>query len=314
MALFGFSAFRSLLKRGSSLKPWSVPAASWSRAFGLPWQQPYTVRYASNLDDGPWHGMPLGGFGAGCIGRSPRGDFNLWNLDGGEHWQGSIPDCQFALFERQGDQVRAHALATAPQTDDSQPELDKPLSAWSWYPASTEQRTTGSYSARYPLSWTHYKGVFAAELVCEAFSPILPGDYRRTSYPLAVFRWQLQNPTSQSLELSLLLSWRNTCGWFTNTDPSASVHFRDDGSPEHSYVPAIGRGEGQCNRWIDQPGLIGVLMDGERADPLAEGQGQWCLAVPDHLPGVEVMRCSRWDPSGDGSELWSSFASEGTIP
>jgi len=25
----------------------------------------------------------------------------------------------------------------------------------------------------------------------------------------------------------LLLSWRNTLGWFTNTDPSASVTFRD---------------------------------------------------------------------------------------
>ena len=74
MALFGFSAFRSLLKRGSSLKPWTVPAASWSRPFGLGWQEPYTVRYDSNLDDGPWHGMPLGGFGAGCIGRSSQGE------------------------------------------------------------------------------------------------------------------------------------------------------------------------------------------------------------------------------------------------
>ena len=314
MALFGFSALRSLFKRGTSLKSGTMPAASWARPLGLGWQKPYTVRYESNLDDGPWHGMPLGGFGAGCIGRSSRGDFNLWNLDAGEHWQGSIPDCQFALFERHADQLQAHALAVEPQIDDSQPELGKPLSAWSWYPASTEQRTTGSYAARYPLSWTHYNGVFAAEVVCEAFSPILPGDYRRTSYPLAVFRWQFHNPTSQPLELSLMLSWRNTCGWFTNTDSSASVHFRDDGSPEHNYVPAIGHSEGQRNSWIDQPGLTGLLMEGERAEPLAEGQGQWCLALPDHLPGVEVMRCSRWDPSGDGSELWSSFASDGTIP
>ena len=28
-------------------------------------------------------------------------------------------------------------------------------------------------------------GVFAAQVSCEAFSPILPGDYRRTSYPVA---------------------------------------------------------------------------------------------------------------------------------
>ena len=80
MAPLGLSALRSRLSRGSSGKGWQPPEASWSRSFGLGWQTPFTVRYASNLDDGPWHGMPLGGFGAGCIGRSSRGDFNLWQV------------------------------------------------------------------------------------------------------------------------------------------------------------------------------------------------------------------------------------------
>ena len=314
MAPLGLSALRSRLSRGSSGKGWQPPEASWSRSFGLGWQAPFTVRYASNLDDGPWHGMPLGGFGAGCLGRSSRGDFNLWHLDGGEHWYGSIPDCQFALWEKQGDQVRVHALATEPMRDDSRPESGKPLSSWQWYPASTEENSTGTYAARYPLSWNHYEGVFRAEVSCEAFSPILPGDYQRSSYPVAVFRWTLSNPTNKPLELSLLLSWRNTVGWFTNTDASAEVHFRDDGSPEHNYAPAIGAGEGQSNRWIDADGLSGVLLDGKRSTPLAEGEGQWCLALPDTLEGVELMRCSRWDPSGDGAELWQPFAAGGVIP
>lgn len=49
-----------------------IPACTWNRSIGLGWEKPYTVRYPSNLDDGPWHGMPLGGFGAGCIGRSSK--------------------------------------------------------------------------------------------------------------------------------------------------------------------------------------------------------------------------------------------------
>ena len=64
MARFGLSALKSLLRRKglgrattSTLQP---PQASWSRPMGLGWQKPYTVRYASNLDDGPNHGMPLG--------------------------------------------------------------------------------------------------------------------------------------------------------------------------------------------------------------------------------------------------------------
>ena len=117
MPPFGLSALRNLGRSGPSR--WQAPAASWQRPFGLGWEKPYTVRYASNIDDGPNHGMPLGGFGAGCIGRAPDGSFNLWNLDGGEHWFGLIPDCQFALFESDGKGRRAHALAAAPARDDT---------------------------------------------------------------------------------------------------------------------------------------------------------------------------------------------------
>ena len=308
MARFGLSALTSLLK---GIGAPATGSSSWSRPFGLGWEQPYTVRYASNLDDGPNHGMPLGGFGAGCIGRAPDGSFNLWHLDGGEHWFGTLPDCQFALYESDGLQSRAHALAVKPSADASRPEGGEPLSAWSWYPASSAERPTGTYAARYPLSSTSYEGVFAAQVSCEAFSPILPGDYRRTSYPVAVFVWTLTNPTNRPLDLSLLLSWRNTTGWFTNTDPTAAVEFRDDGSPEHNYVPAIGNSKGQRNRWLDQPGLKGVLLEGERTTPVAEGQGQWCIATADHL---EVQRCSRWNPHGSGAELWQPFATDGSIP
>ena len=329
MARSSLSALKALLRRslpGRSPSPWQPPEASWSRPFGLGWEQPYTVRYASNLDDGPNHGMPLGGFGAGCIGRAPDGSFNLWHLDGGEHWFGTLPDCQFALFENNGSSSRAHALAVKPTADASRPEGGEPLPAWSWYPASStdsngQLRPTGTYAARYPLSWTRYEGVFDAEVRCEAFSPILPGDYRRSSYPVAVFVWTLRNPTSAPLDLSLLLSWRNTTGWFTNTDPSAEVHFRDDGSPEHNYVPAIGASRGQRNRWVEQAGLKGVLLEGERSQPIGEGQGQWCIGAPDEatlqqtgVSHLSIQRCSRWNPAGDGSELWGPFARDGSIP
>ena len=314
MARFGLSALSNLWRGRGHDHPWQAPEASWHRPFGLGWTQPYTVRYASNLDDGPNHGMPLGGFGAGCIGRAPDGSFNLWHLDGGEHWFGTLPDCQFALFERDGESSRTHALAVKPTLDASRPDAGEPLNSWSWYPASTAEQSTGTYAARYPLSWFEHSKVFQAEVSCEAFSPILPGDYRRSSYPVAVFRWRLANPTKTPLDLSLLLSWRNTVGWFTNTDPSAAVTFRDDGSPEHNYVPAIGRGEGQRNRCLDAPGLKGVLLEGRRSEPLAEGEGQWCLVVPDDLEGVEVLRCSRWDPTGSGAEIWTPFATDGSIP
>ena len=48
-------------------------------------------------------------------------------------------------------------------------------------------------------------------------------------------------------------------------------------------------------------------------DPVAEGEGQWCIATGEQ-PGVRIQRCSRWNPHGDGSELWSSFSANGSIP
>ena len=145
---------------------------------------------------------------------------------------------------------------------------------------------------------------------CEAFSPILPGDYQRTSYPVAVFVDPAQS-TDQPLDLSLLLSWRNTTGWFTNTDASAEVHFPT--AARSGYAPAIGTTEGQSNRWVENGSLKGVVPNGKRSNPVAEGEGQWCIATTDQ-PGVLIQCCSRWNPSGDGSELWNSFSDDGSIP
>ena len=52
---------------------------------------------------------------------APDGNVNLWHLDGGEHWFGVLPDCQFALFENNGSSKRAHALAVKPDADASTP-------------------------------------------------------------------------------------------------------------------------------------------------------------------------------------------------
>ena len=111
----------------------NIPPQAWKRPIGLGWENPYTVRYASNLDDGPWHGMPLGGFGAGCIGRTSRGDFNLWHIDGGEHIFRSLPACQFSVFEETQGKKQAFALSTEPPTDGS-------LSSWKWYPSEGRRK------------------------------------------------------------------------------------------------------------------------------------------------------------------------------
>ncbi|MGF1535264.1 MAG: GH116 family glycosyl hydrolase [Elainellaceae cyanobacterium] len=286
----------------------TIPTCTWSRPLGLPWNDPYRVRYGSNLDDGPWHGMPLGGLGAGCIGRSPRGEFNLWHIDGGEHWFEAMPACQFSLFEQTAERSQAYTLAPA-----------EDAFTWSPYPgvAPEDRHDTGHYHALYPRSWFTYEQVFETQITCEQFSPVLPHNYQDTSYPVAVFLWTLHNPGPQPVTLSILLSWENVAGWFTNTLASPEVTVRDDGSPVYVYQPRLRESAGNANRWVSEGNSRGCVMGQTRSGAPREGDGEWAIATlinPSDSADLEVFYHSRWNPAGDGSDLWRTFAKDGSLP
>jgi non-lysosomal glucosylceramidase len=284
-----------------------IPECTWQRPLGLGWEKPYTVRYPSNLDDGPWHGMPLGGFGAGCIGRSSRGDFNLWHLDGGEHTFKTLPACQFSIFEQaENAPTQAYALCT-------QPPEDGTLNSWQWYPQLKDGVSTGTYHALYPRSWFVYNNVFQTELTCQQFSPIWAGSYQENSYPVAVFEWTAHNPTDAPITISIMLTWQNMVGWFTNAINNPQVQVRDDGSPVYEYQPRWGESTGSFNQWIVDRFRVGCLLDRVRLhEEMREGVGQLCFATITN-PSLEVFYHSRWNPAGDGAEVWRTFAADGRL-
>ncbi|MEO1506058.1 MAG: GH116 family glycosyl hydrolase [Cyanobacteria bacterium J06633_23] len=275
-----------------------IPTVAWTWPIGANWETPYIVRYASNLDDGPEHGIPLGGLGAGCIGRAPNGTFNLWHLDGGEHTFDQFPACQFAVYEHSAGESKTYALAT----------VGDGLDSWVWYPASGH--TGGTYKALYPRSWYAYGDIFDAELTCEQFSPIWPDNYQESSYPVAVFVWTAHNPTTQPITLSILLSWQNMVGWFTNSEASPDIRQREDGSPFYDYVPRLRQSAGNFNQLVHSDKALGIVMDGAWTGSPTEGDGQFCIAVP---VGDGVTYHTRWDAAGDGADLWESFAADGTL-
>ncbi len=285
------------------IDPPKIPHSAWKRPIGKGWEKPYTVRYQSNLDDGPWHGMPLGGFGAGCIGRSSKGDFNLWHLDAGEHIFKSLPVCQFSVFEQQeGETPLVYAMSTEPPEDGS-------LSRWRWYP-----QAKGTYHALYPRSWFSYEGVFKSQLYCEQFSPIWPDNYQETSYPVAIFEWTAHNPTDRPITLSIMLTWQNIVGWFTNAIASPEVTVRDDGSPEYPYQPRWGDSTGNLNQWIQDNFRVGFLFSRvQLRDEIQEGEGQIAIASITN-PSIEAFHLGRWNPHSDGADVWDYFAMDGSLP
>lgn len=308
----------------------TIPACAWQRPIGLGWEKPYTVRYPSNIDDGPWHGMPLGGFGAGCIGRSHRGDFNFWHIDGGEHVFQNIPGCQFSVFESTSNSSQAYALSTATPENGT-------LTAWKWYPPSENladkedkvtpnsqfltpnsslltSQTSGTYHALYPRSWFVYENVFQTQLTCEQFSPIWADNYKESSYPVAVFVWKAHNPTNAPITLSIMLTWQNMVGWFTNASKSPEVKIRDDGSPVYEYQPRLNQSQDNYNFIVENADKIGSVMARDGIiSPQEEGQGEWCIATRKH-PSVEIFHHTRWNPVGTGNDIWDSFAENGSLP
>lgn len=254
--------------------------------------------------------MPLGGFGCGCIGRSPRGDFNLWHLDSGEHIFQNLPACQFSVFEEANGLKKAYALSTEPPANDT-------LSSWKWYPKSTgldSASSTGTYHALYPRSWFVYENVLRSQLSCEQFSPIWAGNYQESSYPIAIFEWVAHNPTDAPITINIMLTWENTIGWFTNSLKTPSVQMRDDGTPVYEYKPRWGESAGNFNQLVEDFHRVGIVMSRLTLpdDEIKESEGQMAIATFANA-AVEVSYNTRWNPAARGEEVWEYFANSGIL-
>src|SRR5689334_16330665 len=153
----------------------NIPRAAWRIPIGQPPANPGGHKpEISNIDDGYWQGAPVGGFGAGTFSRSYRGHFERWHVKAGVHKYEDVAANQFAVFvQPEGGDAVAQVLATD--------KANGQLSAWNWsYPAGS-----GEYAALYPKSWFEYQSPkLPIKLTVEQFSPVLPNNYKETSYPV----------------------------------------------------------------------------------------------------------------------------------
>jgi non-lysosomal glucosylceramidase len=275
----------------------SLPAVSWKRSIGepLPNAGGRKPALSTNIDDGYWQGAPVGGFGAGTFSRTYRGDFARWHLKAGVHKYETVYTNQFAVFEQtegSPDSISQVLMAGHPAHGE--------LPTWKWdYP-----QNAGTYYSLYPKSWFDYTwDKLPAHLTLEQFSPILPDNYRETSYPIAVYRWHAENPSSHPVTVSVLLSWANMIGWLRD----ASRGF--DGRLNAGNVNA------SFSRPLGSAGIMkGVLFDRRRpGDVRNDWDGQFAIATLES-PGVEVTHLTTFSPDGGGAEVWSAFSKDGRLP
>jgi len=245
---------------------------------GVPVDKPGRPRVNDPMiDDGPWAGVPLGGLGAGAIGRTYRGDFARWHLDIGRHRFESLPANQFSLFIAQRGKTQAHVLA--PLHPDTLPE-------WNWdMPVGA-----GTYYALFPKAWFVYHwDVLPLRLAQKQFSPLIPNNYRESSFPVGVFEWVLENPGDAPLTVGLMFTWQNLVGHGWGKDQEG----------------------GNMNIALRQGGLTGVVLTrpGERAR--AAWDGSFAIVAPEQ-PGLTVTYCTRFSLE-EGGPLWDDFCADGRL-
>ena len=271
-----------------------IPNTAWKRPLGAPLSNPGTRKNNSDIDDGYWQGAPVGGFGAGTFSRTYRGDFARWHIKSGVHKYAPVYANQFAMFQ----QVEGEPAGTARVLMTDHPKNGE-LSSWQWdYPVAG-----GEYAALFPKSWYDYKWEkFPAHVVLEQFSPVLPNNYRESSYPVAVYRWHAENPTNHAVVISVLLSWTNMDGWFRTYT--------------HDFQGALNQGNHNQFRFESagqSQTMKGILFDRNRAqDSANEWDGEFSIAAL-QSPGIEVTYHTEFLADGDGKNIWEPFSKDGRL-
>lgn len=274
----------------------NIPAAAWRIPIGQPPANPGGHKPELGpvtTDDGFWQGAPVGGLGAGTFSRSYRGNFERWHIKSGIHKYQNVPGNQFAVFAQQaGGKPVAMVLSTGKPNDGS-------LSAWNWsYPAGD-----GEYASLYPKSWFAYKtAALPVTLTLEQFSPVLPNNYKESSYPVAVYNWQAENPGDKSVTVSLLFSWTNMIGWF-----------RDETNGFSGALNTLNSNSFHSEKLNDGT-MQGILFDRLRQGNVKEEwDGQFAIATLAGS-GVDVSYITDFDPRTPGAEVWKPFSTDGRLP
>ncbi|XP_044480354.1 non-lysosomal glucosylceramidase-like isoform X3 [Mangifera indica] len=157
------------------------------------------------------HGIPLGGIGAGSIGRSYRGEFQQFKLFATTCEEGPVPANQFSVFvSRPGGKKFSTVLCPKSPEVSSRQGSASGIKSWDWN-LKGEKCT---YHALYPRAWTVYEGEPDPELriVCRQISPIIPNNYKESSLPVSVFTFTLSNSGQTPADVTLLFTWANSVG------------------------------------------------------------------------------------------------------
>lgn len=160
--------------------------------------------------DNCYRGVPLGGLGAGSIGRSYRGYFQHFQIFPRIYEEKPILANQFSAFVSRPNGKSYCTVLSAPKPDVLKGVDKAGVGSWDW--KMKEKNCT--YHGLFPRSWTVYDGEPDPEIniTCRQISPFIPHNYKESSFPVAVFTFTVHNSGSTPADVTLLFTWANSVG------------------------------------------------------------------------------------------------------
>ncbi|KMT07918.1 hypothetical protein BVRB_6g145220 isoform A [Beta vulgaris subsp. vulgaris] len=236
------------------------------------------------------HGVPLGGIGAGSIGRSYKGEFQRWQLFPRTCDDKPVLANQFSVFISRPNGEKYSSVLSPQHPQMLKEAAAEGIETWDW----NLKGKNSTYYALYPRSWTVYDGEPdpALSIVCRQLSPIIPHNYRESSFPVAVFTFTLSNFGSISAEVTLLFTWANSVG---GKSGSTGSHYNSKITTE------------DCTR--------GVVLHHKTAD----GRPPVSFAIAaENKDGVHISECPCFVISGDtegitAKDMWQEMKEHGTF-
>lgn len=246
----------------------------------------------------PGLGIPLGGIGAGSFMINQSGTFGPWNFGGSQgtsYEVRSLPQAAFHVREQIGDQpATTRTLATDGPKDTTLPTIrswDDPLPAW-----NALHEGDANYAALYPFGWMTYgHSAFGTDVSMRFYSPIVAGEEKRTSLPVAYFDVRIANNTKQAADVSTMFTMPNVPG-------------------HEGRQPATVR-EGLSSQYRSDPatGVHAVtLSSNSDANTPDAYKSEWTIAA-DVGKNQSFSYLTSWNANGDGSDVYEQFSDSGKL-
>ncbi|XP_050210661.1 uncharacterized protein LOC126660973 [Mercurialis annua] len=236
------------------------------------------------------HGVPLGGIGSGSIGRSYKGEFQRLQLFPRICEEKPVLANQFSVFVSRSSGEKYSSVLCPGNPEVLKEPADSGIGSWDW----NLKGDNTTYHALYPRAWTVYEGEPDPDLkiVCRQISPIIPHNYKESSYPVSVFTYTLYNNAKTTANVSLLFTWANSVG---GNSGFSGQHFNSTTMMEDD--------------------VHGVLLHHKTAD----GFPPVTFAIAAQgTDGVHVSKCPRFVISGNSQgitakDMWDEIKEHGSF-